>query len=390
MKIKVKPEDFIVEEDADLKLHKGGDYKVYLLTKRGFNTVDLLLRFSKKLGIPFSNFSYGGKKDRHALTTQYITIKDKSIFDTQEGSFNLRYVGDMQKPMGPELIKGNGFKIVIRDLDEKEALKSKGEIGLVQEYGFVNYFDDQRFGSYDREQGFIGEKIIQNHHNIALKIYLTSTHPEDKKHEKERKRFFANNWGKWDECLKMAKTSFEKRVFRMLLNREQNPFLKSILMITREELSMFFSAFQSYLWNKLAERVFKTYHPEPILKYMGVYWGYLFYKSLHKNNSSYLMELLLPTASQNAKMPDALTENIYTEILNEHQLQPSSFNLRKIKAAFFKSNPRALVIVPAISHAEMEDDELYSGKKKLTLEFKLPRGSYGTMLIKRLMAIEFR
>ncbi|MEK7828364.1 MAG: tRNA pseudouridine(13) synthase TruD, partial [Deltaproteobacteria bacterium] len=77
MKIKVKPEDFIVEEKADLKFHKGGEHRVYLLTKRGFNTVDLLLRLSKKLGIPFSNFSYGGKKDRHALTTQYITIKDK-------------------------------------------------------------------------------------------------------------------------------------------------------------------------------------------------------------------------------------------------------------------------------------------------------------------------
>jgi len=149
---------------------------------------------------------------------------------------------------------------------------------------------------------------------------------------------------------------------------------------------MFFSAFQSYLWNELAERVFKAYHSGALLRYKGVYWEYLFYRSLHKKSSSYLTELLLSTASQNAKMPDALTENLYTEILNEHQLQPSSFNLRKIKAAFFKSNPRALVIVPAISHVEVEDDELYNGKKKLSLEFKLPKGSYGTMLIKRLMA----
>ncbi|MBI5328792.1 MAG: tRNA pseudouridine(13) synthase TruD [Deltaproteobacteria bacterium] len=386
MKLKVKPEDFIVEEKADLKLHKGGDYKVYLLTKRGFNTVDLLLRLSKKLDMPFSNFSYGGKKDRHALTTQYITIKDKGIFDTEEDSFNLRYVGDMQKPMGPELIKGNGFKIVIRDLDEKEALRVKSEIGLVKEHGFINYFDDQRFGSFDREQGFIGEKIIQNHHNIALKIYLTSIHPEDKKAEKERKRFFANNWGRWDECLKMAKTSFEKRAFRMLLRREKNPFLNSILMIPKEELSLFFSAFQSYLWNKLAERLLKTYHSDgTLLKYKGAYWEYLFYRSLHKNNSGYLTELILPTASQNAKMPDEFTENLYAEILNEHKLQMVCFNLRKIKTAFFKSSPRSLIIIPLIHAGEIEDDELYSGRKKLCLDFELPRGSYGTMLIKRLM-----
>ena len=386
MKIKVKPEDFIVEEDADLKLHKGGDYKIYLLRKRGFNTVDLLLRLSKKLGIPFSNFSYGGKKDRHALTTQYITIKDKSIFDTQEDSFNLRYVGDMQKPMGPDLIRGNGFKIVIRDLDEKEALKSKGEIGFVQEHGFINYFDDQRFGSFDREQGFIGEKILQSHHNIALKIYLTGIHPEDKKAEKERKRYFFNNWGNWNECLKRAKTLFEKRAFRILSKKETNPFLTNILMLPREELSLFFSAFQSYLWNKLAERLLKAHCSETLLKYRGAYWEYLFYKTLQKGKLNYLRDLNLPTPSQNAEMPDALSERVYQEILTEHELKPSSFTLRKIRTALVKSSPRNFLIIPMISLAEIEDDELYTGKKKLILEFKLPRGSYGTMLIKRLMA----
>jgi tRNA pseudouridine13 synthase len=30
------------------------------------------------------------------------------------------------------------------------------------------------------------------------------------------------------------------------------------------------------------------------------------------------------------------------------------------------------------------DDELYPGKKKLQLEFFLPRGSYATLLVKRL------
>ena len=387
MKIKVKPEDFIVEEDADLKLHKGGEYRVYLLTKKGFNTIDLLLRLSKKLGIPFSNFSYGGKKDRHALTTQYITIKDKSIFGAEEDSFSLSYIGDMQKPMGPEFIKGNGFKIVIRDLDEQEAIRAKGEVELVRGHGFINYFDDQRFGSFDREQGFIGEKILQSHHNIALKIYLTSIHPEDKKAEKERKRFFFNNWSKWDDCLKRAETLFENRAFRMLLKREKTPFLNSILMIPKEELSLFFSAFQSYLWNQLAERLVNTFHPDRILKYRGTYWEYLFYRSLHKKNSAYLTELLLPTASQNARMPDALTENLYAEILNEHQLQPSYFNLRKIKVAFFKSSPRSLIIVPSINNADITNDELYNGRKRMTLDFKLPKGSYGTMLIKRLLAV---
>lgn len=386
MKIKVKPEDFIVEEKADLKFYKGGDHKVYLLTKKGFNTADLLLILAKRLNIPHSNFSYGGKKDRHALTTQHITIKDKRVFDINEDSFSLKLIGDMQRPMTAECIIGNKFKIIVRDLDEAEAERATGEIGLVKEHGLINYFDDQRFGSYDRKHGFIGEKIIQNNHNLALRIYMTNIHPEDKTTEKQRKRFFYDNWGNWQECLTMAKTAYEKRSFRMLENKEERPYQNCIMMIPKEELSLYFSAFQSYLWNNLAERILKTYHGASLLTFKGAYWDYMFYRALQKNNAGYLKELVLPTASHNAIMPDNLTETLYKEILDEHQLQPASFVLRRIKTAFFKSSPRSLIMTPKINNSSIEDDELYAGKKKLLLDFELLRGSYATMLIKRLMA----
>ena len=74
IKIKVKPEDFIVEEIADISLTQTGDFCVYLLKKRGWNTVDVLKNLSRKLRLPSSDFSYGGKKDKYALTSQYITI----------------------------------------------------------------------------------------------------------------------------------------------------------------------------------------------------------------------------------------------------------------------------------------------------------------------------
>lgn len=74
IKVKVKPEDFIVEEVADLPLQKDGNFRVYLLRKRGWNTVDILKMLSRKFSIPHSYFSYGGKKDKYAFTSQYITI----------------------------------------------------------------------------------------------------------------------------------------------------------------------------------------------------------------------------------------------------------------------------------------------------------------------------
>ena len=48
IKIKVKPEDFIVDEIADIPVNNTGDFCVYMLKKRGWNTLDVLKRLSKK------------------------------------------------------------------------------------------------------------------------------------------------------------------------------------------------------------------------------------------------------------------------------------------------------------------------------------------------------
>jgi tRNA pseudouridine13 synthase len=157
IKVKVKPEDFIVEEIADVPMSSTGDFCVYRLQKRGWNTVDVLKNLSKKLNLPSSDFSYGGKKDKYALTSQYITIGRQGYKQTpppvsppsqggDEGgvkkprvmhrssrfpsvvnsaeiekliptkldkeNYSLSFVGLMDRPMGPDLIKGNKFHIV--------------------------------------------------------------------------------------------------------------------------------------------------------------------------------------------------------------------------------------------------------------------------------------
>jgi len=383
MKIKVRPEDFIVEERASLPFKEGGRYRVYQLTKRNFNTVDLLIKLSKRLGISFKRFSYGGKKDRYGLTSQYITIEDEKIKDISEESFSLKYVGDMDRPMGPDLIEGNIFKVMVRDMNQNEIERVMAELPFVREYGYPNYFDDQRFGSYSPQQGFIAEKILKRHYNGALKIYLTAIHPEDKKDEKDRKRFFYENWGNWEACLNRAKTSFEKEAFKILIKKEPSPFLRILQKIPEEELSLFFSAFQSYIWNRVAERVVMIYGGD-LIKYRGNFWYYIFYR--RPQVFDYMKSLLIPTASHKTSMPDELTTEIYNGILKELELRPPQFNLKKIRKAFFSTTNRPFIVIPVIKEYSIKDDDLYSGKKALYLNFELPRGSYGTMLIKRLLA----
>lgn len=177
MQIKTKPADFIVEEIADLPLKKTGIYAVYLLKKQGWNTAELLSRISRQLDIPFQDIAYGGRKDRHGLTCQYVTIKGLPQRGLKEKNYALQLVGLMDRPMGPDLIKGNKFEITVRKLEDEAIAQVSQAAGFVKLYGYPNYFDDQRFGNFDRGRGFLAEKILKKQYNGALKIYLTAVRP---------------------------------------------------------------------------------------------------------------------------------------------------------------------------------------------------------------------
>ncbi|MEW6089186.1 MAG: tRNA pseudouridine(13) synthase TruD [bacterium] len=385
LKLKVKPEDFTVEELASLPFKDSGQYSVFRLTKKGWNTVELLRKISRDLKIPYKNFSYGGRKDRHALTSQYITIKNCDKIALKEDNYSLEFEGFTARPMGPDMIEGNKFEVAVRKLNGEEIKSAEKEILKVTKYGYPNYFDDQRFGSFDKDQGFIAEKILKKHYNGALKIYLTSIYSGDKKDEKERKQFLFENWKNWEICLNNAKTDFEETAFESLLKTAKG-FLPLIKLIPGEEMSMFISAYQSHLWNELAGEIISQKTGQFSI-YKGAVSDYIFYGSLEEKDFKYLEELYLPAPDSRVKMPDELSLSVYNGILEDNGLKPSVFGKMKISQAFFKSFKRKAIIIPGKFSFTVLDDEIYKGKQKLVLKFTLPRGSYGTMLIKRLFSV---
>ncbi len=385
MKIKVRPEDFIVNEIIDLNPSERGEYGLFILKKRGWNTLDVLREISRRLKIPPSEISYGGKKDRYGLTSQYITIRKPPVRELIDKNYSIELIGFTDTRMGPHLIRGNNFEITVRDLTRDEIDYAVMEIEFIRKYGYPNYFDDQRFGSYDPLQGFIAEKIIKRHFNGALKIYLTHIHPEDRRDEKMRKRFIYEHYGRWRECLSRAKTEFERLSFSYLMDNPDG-FLPLLQRIPAEEMSLFFSAYQSFLWNEVLRRVISRLPFKRLMRVKGVAGDYIFYKEIDSATFSYLKDLTIPLPSSRMEICDDNTRLIYDEVFNERGIKRSMFNLRSIRQAFFKSFERNAIQIPYSLSFKSGDDEIYDGKKTLHLRFFLPRGSYGTMLIKRIFS----
>ena len=379
--IKSIPGDFIVEEKADLPLGERGGYRVYLLQKSNWTTLDLIYFLSHSLSVPFKKFSYGGKKDKHGLTYQFITIRDKRDFSKRGKGFSLESKGFMERRMSPDLIKGNFFTITIRNLRDLESIEKN--IEETKKFGFPNFFDDQRFRSFSPERGFFAEKILKKHWNGALQVFLTSIYPEMRRKDRQSKEALLENWRDWETCLRLAKYPLEKRIFRHLINNPKD-FRGALQLVPEEEVSMLYSSFQSHLWNELLRRLIKE-KVKDFEEIKGSEGSYLFWKRLDDSAFFYFSNLELPTSSAKMEFPDDLTHSRYEEILKERNLKKSSFRTEILTRVYFKSFMRKAVIIPGdIKIIDKGKDELHQGKMKMTISFFLPRGSYGTMLIKRL------
>ncbi|MBN1938305.1 MAG: tRNA pseudouridine(13) synthase TruD [Candidatus Aminicenantes bacterium] len=385
--IKARPEDFIVEERADPPLSPNGRFGLYRLSKSGWNTTDLVRHLAGRLRLPPDRFAYGGKKDKHGRTSQYLTIDDPAELCLEGANFRLEPAGRMDRPMGPDLIRSNGFTVVIRDLAGLEQLGTALE--EVRTWGVPNWFDDQRFRSYDPERGFFAEKILRRHWNGALQVFLTSITPGLAGREKIRRAELFRHWRDWKACRALAADALERTVFDVLRNRPED-FSEALHRIPEEETSMQFAAFQAHLWNELLRRLIRSREIR-VKEHSGREGPYLFWIDGREADKSGLPALRLPTAAARMDFADPEAEALFNDILRERSLSRAAFRTKDLRRVRFQSFLRPAVVVPGdFQVLDRGEDELHPGRKKIALRFDLPRGSYATILVKRLTLMPFQ
>jgi len=380
--IKARPEDFIVEERADLPFSSAGRFSVYRLHKSGWNTSDLVRQLARRFGLPPARFAYGGKKDKHGQTAQFITIEDPVDRGETGKDYRLEAAGRMDRPMGPDLIRANDFKITIRDLSGLSCLKPA--LDRIRTGGFPNWFDDQRFRSYDPERGFFAEKILRRHWNGALQVYFTSITPGLSGRERARRLELFRVWRDWKACRAIADNALEREVFAVLRERPAE-FGEALHRLPEEETSMQYAVFQAYLWNETFRRIFRSRNIAAA-EVPGREGPYLFWREMPEADLAALRALQIPTAAAKMEFPGREAEAPFNEVLAEKSLTRPDFRTRELRRVRFQSFLRPAAVVPEnFLVVETGIDELHPGRKKIVLQFALPRGSYATILVKHLM-----
>ena len=180
MKLKCQPEDFRVEELPLVSPAATGRYTFYRLTKRNIGTIEAVEAICRRWNLAGRRVSYGGLKDRHAVTVQYLTIADGTPKPITTPNFELEPLGRLAHPYGPQHFRGNRFQLILRDMTDADVVRASSEIPSLSSDGLPNYFDDQRFGSVGYSGEFIAHAWLVGDHERALKLALAEANPFDR------------------------------------------------------------------------------------------------------------------------------------------------------------------------------------------------------------------
>lgn len=381
-KLKESPEDFIVSEVISLSPSSRGEYSLYSLKKRDISTWDALGIIAKRWHIPLEYFGYGGLKDKRALSFQYITIKQGPKKDLKEKNFELIYLGKTTKPLEKGDLLGNNFEITVREVTVPPEIVEENK-KAIERYGLPNYFDDQRFGSVGEEKEFAVKEIIKGNYERALFLILTQSSYEDISKARALRDCLKKNWGHFKECLKFAKINWIKNLLEFLSTHKpsQRTFKRALHLVDRDYLFFLGNVYQSYLWNEVLKETLK-YLDLAHFSIPSVLGELYFFKNIPSEDiEKFLRTLRIPFPS-----PKIVLENydklplkdIYLGIVRREGHEGLHKLRTFIKGLIFKTYPR-----PALCHP-LHLIISYLDPHTVKVKFFLEKGSYATLVIKRL------
>lgn len=385
MKLKSAPEDFCVDELSDIRIGRGG-YALYRLTKSGIGTPEAVQAILHQWNLPRHRLSYGGLKDRHASTTQHVSIQSGPKSDFEERSFQLEYLGQIARPFVATDIRSNRFRIRLRAIPAAKREEYEARIRFTRAHGMVNYFDDQRFGSIGFSGDLIGAAWCKGNYERALYLALAEPNSHDRPREKEQKEILRQHWGDWKLCKERLDRSHRRSIVTYLVDHPAD-FKRAVALVRQDLRGIYAAAFQSWVWNRWLSRLIET-----ALGASNVCWfdsrsGRLAlpWHTDELREESWLLlasgELPLPSARIHS-WPDG-TLPVLEEVLSPLSMTVREMRFKYPRDTFFSKGSRAVRLLPADMTWRWEENSQMRGASDWCLNFELPRGCYATMAIRQ-------
>ena len=263
--IRNRYEDFYVEEIPEV-IPTGEGPNIYIwIEKLGRTTLDVVLDISRDLHISRKRMGFAGMKDKKAITRQWICIANMDSEEQFKQVENLDiYKTDFlkvvrgRKKLRLGQLKGNKFRILIKDLDDigESADVADEVLKELETTGVPNYFGWQRFGKPRTNTHLVGEALIENDLKKAVDRYIGG--PSEEEHQENQMARQAYDDGNLEESLELMGKGmrYEKMMIRELIKDSRKgkltdkSYKNALYALPKPLQRMFVHAYQSYLFNE--------------------------------------------------------------------------------------------------------------------------------------------
>ncbi|MCA9728921.1 MAG: tRNA pseudouridine(13) synthase TruD, partial [Candidatus Eisenbacteria bacterium] len=150
-RIRMEPEDFVVAEIPAYEPAGEGEHLFLEIEKRGRTTDDVRRALAKRIGARQDDIGVAGLKDKHAVTTQWMSVPGKLLSEMDATGLGLDGVRVLQarrhrNKLRTGHLRGNRFTITIRGVSEDAHAHARTCVARIIEEGVPNYYGEQRFG----------------------------------------------------------------------------------------------------------------------------------------------------------------------------------------------------------------------------------------------------
>jgi tRNA pseudouridine13 synthase len=345
---------------------------------------------SRSAGSVRSRISYGGLKDRHALTVQYLTISEGPLHPMHQHSLELQPLGRLPHPYGPRHFQGNRFAVVLRDLGAEAVTSAARAVEELPRDGLPNYFDTQRFGSVSPSGDFVAHAWLAGDSERALRLAIAEPNPSDRPDARAEKAIVREFWTRWPEAKAALGRSHARSIVTYLVDHPTD-FRGAFARVRRDLRSLYFSAYQSHIWNlMLARLIDQATRPEQRTWLDFKVARLPIHRGLTPEQSEDLARWLIPLPSSRNKLPEGPVRDLALAVMRDLGLVWEQLRVKHLKDVFFSKGLRPALFFPADLEHNLAADDLYPGRRKLSLAFNLPKGAYATLVVKRVSALGMR
>jgi tRNA pseudouridine13 synthase len=418
-RLRSRPADFRVRElekqgfeplsaDADVYLHL-----VFRATLENWDTNDFVSALSDRLGMSRERIDWAGTKDKRAVSTQLFSVRAASdaLDDIDLRDATIEPVGRAGRGLGFGDLAGNAFEIVVREADTgpveaiTTSLRAFG--GGEESVGVPNYFGQQRFGSYRPVTHEVGLAVVRGNWREAVLAYVGHPHESEPDATREARAFVdseaaAAGTADWAAALERypRQLGFERSMLHRLVENggeSQADFRAALETVPSNLQRLFVNAAQSYLFNRMLSA--------------RLDWGLPFDRAVagdvvcfadnevpdglalpDSDRSQRVTENRVETVNRHAErgrafvtaplvgtetdLADGEPGDIERAILDEEGIDPSMFDL---PGEFHSTGTRRAILLTT---------DLSIEYGPLTFAFRLPKGSYATVLLREYLKRE--